>query len=90
MNYDTSNWKLIINHLKNVNHTDVHVLNRAQLLDDAFNLASSGHLNASILFELLEYIIKETDPIPIQVILGQTINLDRSMSGTDYYEKFQV
>lgn len=90
MNYDENNWRLIANHLKNSNLEDIHVLNRAQLLDDAFNLARSGRLSYNILFELLEYIAQETDYVPLYAVSRGLTYLDRLISGTEYYEEFQV
>lgn len=89
MNYDATNWKLIANHLKDINLEDIHVLNRAQLLDDAFNLARSGQLSYGILLELLEHITQETDYVPLYVVSRGLTYLDRLISGTDYYEEFQ-
>lgn len=89
MNYDATNWKLIANHLKDINFEDIHVLNRAQLLDDAFNLARSGQLSYGILLELLEHITQETDYVPLYVVSRGLTYLERLISGTDYYEEFQ-
>ena len=41
VNYDKQNWELIIKQL-NEDHTKIHVINRAQIIDDAINLARSG------------------------------------------------
>ena len=38
VNYDDQNWKLIIDQL-NEDHEQIHVINRAQIIDDAMNLA---------------------------------------------------
>lgn len=88
VNYDKTNWQLIINQLK-TNFESIHILNRAQLLDDAFNLARSGRLSYQVLFELLEYIINDTDYIPLYVVSRGLTYLDRLISGTDYYDEFQ-
>ena len=44
VNYDERNWKLIIDQL-NSDHESIHVINRAQIIDDALNLARAGLLN---------------------------------------------
>lgn len=41
VNYDDDNWKLLILQL-NTNHEAIHVINRAQIIDDALNLARAG------------------------------------------------
>ena len=38
VNYDDNNWQLLIAQL-GTDHTPIHVLNRAQLIDDALDLA---------------------------------------------------
>ena len=43
MNYDAQNWALLAAQLQR-DHTAIHVLNRAQIMDDALNLAKSGIL----------------------------------------------
>jgi aminopeptidase N len=35
------NWELLIDQLK-TDHESIHVVNRAQIIDDALNLARSG------------------------------------------------
>lgn len=41
VNYDDNNWKLITQQLV-TDHSVIHVINRAQILDDSFNLARAG------------------------------------------------
>lgn len=43
---------------------EIHVLNRAQLMDDAFNLARAGHLSYSIPLGLSEYLVHEPSLTP--------------------------
>ena len=44
VNYDKKNWELIRQQLIK-DHTAIHVINRAQILNDALNLAKSNHLD---------------------------------------------
>lgn len=41
VNYDAENWNLIIQQLKD-NHESIHVINRAQIIDDVLSLARAG------------------------------------------------
>lgn len=41
VNYDNNTWHLLLDQLLQ-NHSVIHHLNRAQILDDAFNLAKIG------------------------------------------------
>lgn len=54
VNYDVMNWKLLIAQLK-TDHAALHVNNRAQLIDDALNLARAGnhYSNSYCTFSLL-------------------------------------
>jgi len=63
VNYDIRNWYRLIAELKS-NPKTIHVLNRAQLIDDSFNLARAGVLSHSIPFTLVTYLEKEDDFIP--------------------------
>lgn len=64
VNYDENNWKMLTNYLKLKNLKKIHVINRAALLDDAFNLARSGYVDYSIPFNLATYLIRETEYEP--------------------------
>lgn len=63
VNYEENNWLELINQLQDSPEA-IHVLNRAQLIDDSFNLARAGKLNYSIPFELTKYLENENDVIP--------------------------
>ncbi|KAK4874651.1 hypothetical protein RN001_014011 [Aquatica leii] len=64
VNYDLENWRRIIYFLKNGNIDKIHILNRAQLINDAFYLAYNEVLPVSIPLTLSEYLVRETDYIP--------------------------
>ncbi|CAD6234139.1 GSCOCG00007591001-RA-CDS, partial [Cotesia congregata] len=64
VNYDERNWKLITNYLKSENYKKIHVLNRAQLIDDAFVFAEFGYLNFNVAFDLARYLRIETEYVP--------------------------
>lgn len=51
VNYDIENWQILARVLSE-DHQAIHVLNRAQLLDDSFNLARTGKL---VSFVLIKY-----------------------------------
>ncbi|XP_053387798.1 aminopeptidase N-like [Mercenaria mercenaria] len=63
VNYDDRNWIALTEQLKS-DHTVVHVINRAQIIDDAWSLAKSGDLDMSIALRTTEYLNKELDWIP--------------------------
>ncbi|XP_077265854.1 aminopeptidase N-like [Temnothorax americanus] len=61
VNYDDKSWKKIARFLSSENYTEIHVLNRAQIIDDAFHFMMMGKLNSSIFWELTSYLSQETD-----------------------------
>lgn len=63
VNYTEDNWLSLIKQL-NDSPKEVHVLNRAQLIDDSFSLAKAGLLNYRIPMGFTEYLKKEDDIIP--------------------------
>ncbi|XP_065214646.1 aminopeptidase N-like [Planococcus citri] len=62
VNYDSRNWEMLIDQL----HQDpqkIHVLNRAQLIDDTGAFADDGISSYYLHLHLLQYLSKETDMI---------------------------
>lgn len=66
VNYDLNNWKNLINVLNSEEFKKIHILNRAQLIDDAMVLAPGGYLNINydIFFGILSYLERETEYTP--------------------------
>ena len=63
VNYDEQNWQLLTSKLK-TDRSRLSTVTRAQLIDDAFNLARSGDLNVTVPFHLSTYLCNETDYVP--------------------------
>ena len=63
VNYDAQNWKLISDVLT-IEHTAIHRMNRAQILDDVFSLARAGLLDYTLALDQTKYLSKELDYIP--------------------------
>lgn len=59
--YDRHNYNLLIAEVNNENWKNIHVLNRAQLIDDAINLAKARHIDISIAFGFLKSLHNEND-----------------------------
>lgn len=64
VNYDTNLWTLLRLQLNYFNFTSIHVLNRAQLVDDSLNLAQANRIDYGIALGILQYLSRETDHIP--------------------------
>ncbi|XP_050465110.1 aminopeptidase N-like, partial [Cataglyphis hispanica] len=61
VNYDKENWKLITRYLKSENYINIHVLNRAQIIDDAFHLMLAQQIEPLIFWDIVTYLEQETD-----------------------------
>ncbi|XP_025268327.1 aminopeptidase N-like [Camponotus floridanus] len=61
VNYNLKNWQNIAKYLNSAEYTNIHVLNRAQIIDDAYHFAMRGTVNFSIFLNLTEYLSRETD-----------------------------
>jgi aminopeptidase N len=89
VNYDNNNWNLIIKELHEF-HNNIPPLNRAQLLDDALNLARAGKLPYSVALDLTMYLEHDKDYIPWAAALNALSFLDRRITDNEGYENFQV
>lgn len=63
VNYDLDNWDRLLS-LLNTNHKTLSVLNRAQIIDDTFNLARANMINTTLALRTTKYLSKERDYIP--------------------------
>ncbi|KAJ6643780.1 Aminopeptidase N [Pseudolycoriella hygida] len=89
VNYDEPNWNLIISELNEGNFKFIPVMNRAQLIDDAFNLARANKLSYRIPFRLIEYLKNETDYIPWMTTLNALSHINRFYVTSENYELFK-
>ncbi|XP_070509992.1 putative aminopeptidase-2 [Chironomus tepperi] len=89
VNYDESNWNKIIQILNSDNYDQIHVLNRAQLIDDAMTFAFDGVISYDIALGIVSYLRRETDYIPWYTAMVAFDKLDYILKGTEHYEDFQ-
>jgi len=91
VNYDTANWELIIKQLNNIkNFKKISVINRAQLIDDALNLARAGKLDYEIAFNITSYLAHETEYLPWKAAFRALSYLNNMLIKTRGYDKFRV
>ncbi|XP_049870007.1 aminopeptidase N-like [Pectinophora gossypiella] len=88
VNYDTDNWQALANVL-NSSHLSIHVLNRAQIVDDSFNLARNGRLSYIYPFEISRYLVKEKDYVPWASANNALNYLSLVLSASPIYDLFQ-
>ncbi|XP_046398929.1 aminopeptidase N-like isoform X1 [Ischnura elegans] len=65
VNYDDRNWMLLSDYLNSNEYHNIPPVERAMLIDDAFNLARAGYINYSVVLNLTSYLHRESDYIPL-------------------------
>uniref|UniRef100_A0A8C1F1Q6 Aminopeptidase n=1 Tax=Cyprinus carpio carpio TaxID=630221 RepID=A0A8C1F1Q6_CYPCA len=68
VNYDLGNWERLLSQLES-NHQVIPVVNRAQILDDAFNLARASIINITLALRTTKYLLHEREYIPWEAAL---------------------
>jgi aminopeptidase N len=89
VNYDDNNWRRIIEILNSDDYDKIHVLNRAQLVDDALTLAFDGVISYDIALGVVSYLSRETDYIPWYPAVVAFDKLDYILKGSEAHEDFQ-
>nr|XP_020506937.1 aminopeptidase N-like [Labrus bergylta] len=69
VNYDEANWEKLLTALAN-DHQLIPVINRAQLIDDAFNLARAKIIPTVLALRTTKYLIQEREYMPWDSALG--------------------
>ncbi|XP_026540484.1 aminopeptidase N isoform X1 [Notechis scutatus] len=72
VNYDLANWEKLMSQL-NADLQKIPVLNRAQIIDDAFNLARAKHVGSDLALSTTRYLSREREYLPWDTALD---NLD--------------
>ncbi|KAH8024438.1 hypothetical protein HPB51_022947 [Rhipicephalus microplus] len=88
VNYDELNWKLLIKQLME-KHTDIHVINRAQLLDDILDLARAGTVDYGLALDATQYLAKEESYIAWSPIAWNLNFISRMLETTEVYGKWK-
>ncbi|XP_054128757.1 aminopeptidase N [Melozone crissalis] len=68
VNYNQENWNQLVQQL-DTNHAVFPVINRAQIIDDAFNLARAKYVNVTLALNTTRFLSKETEYMPWQAAL---------------------
>ncbi|XP_047435973.1 aminopeptidase Ey-like [Mugil cephalus] len=65
VNYDSQNWEHLLAKLSS-KHADIPVINRAQIIDDAFNLARAKIVDTTLALRTTKFLNKEVEYMPWQ------------------------
>lgn len=90
VNYGTDNWESLIEQLAE-KPAAIHVLNRAQLVDDSFNLARADKLHYSVPLRLSTYLKIEEHVLPwYPAIESYSYLLERMRRDDTEYSRLRV
>jgi len=88
VNYDKKNWDLLAQQLME-DHLAIHVINRAQIMDDALNLAKSDLLDYETALSVTGYLSKEVEYVPWASALTGLSYINKMMKRTPAYGDFK-
>lgn len=88
VNYDAKNWQLLIEQLV-VNHTAINPINRAQILDDIFDLAKNSLIDYKFAMNATKYLKKETDFLAWDTILRSFVFIDDMLQRAPIYGEWK-
>ncbi|XP_017792514.1 PREDICTED: aminopeptidase N-like [Habropoda laboriosa] len=89
VNYDEENWVSLTKYLRSPDYNNVDVINRAQLIDDALNMARSNRLNYTVALSLSLYLKNETNYVPWQAAFRNLNFLQNMMRTSNKYSFFK-
>ncbi|XP_069972068.1 aminopeptidase N-like [Penaeus vannamei] len=84
VNYDAGNWELLTKQLADA-HEVIHVTNRAQVMDDALNLARAGQLPYETALGLTSYLAKEKEYTPWEAAMSSLSYVEKMFTRTAGY-----
>uniref|UniRef100_A0A8C2BEW6 Aminopeptidase n=1 Tax=Cyprinus carpio TaxID=7962 RepID=A0A8C2BEW6_CYPCA len=89
VNYDNDNWQRLLNVLK-TSRQSIPVINRAQLIDDAFNLAKAGIIETTLALRTTLFLNSETEYMPWEAALDNLDYFYLMFDRTEVYGHMQV
>ncbi|XP_015127629.1 thyrotropin-releasing hormone-degrading ectoenzyme-like isoform X2 [Diachasma alloeum] len=87
VDYDWENWKRIIAYLNSENYHKIHVLNRAQLLNDVVYFSERDERYYELLVDMAMYLRRETNLLPwmaIKKVVDQFTKTSMHRANFDY------
>lgn len=91
INYDMRNWKMLIDVLNDRSRFEsIHPINRAQIVDDAMNLALAGRLDYGTALDITSYLVHERSYVPLKAGLVALGYIDTMLSKGAHYLEYKV
>lgn len=89
VNYDLENWARLLNELED-NPQNIPLLNRGQLIDDAFNLARAKQVSVTLALNATRFLRNETDYLPWDSALSNLEYFIHMFDRSEVYGPMQV
>ncbi|KAK7176825.1 hypothetical protein R3I93_000923 [Phoxinus phoxinus] len=89
VNYDSHNWERLFTQLTS-DHTVISVLNRGQIIDDAFNLARAEIINITLALGTTKYLSEEKEYIPWEAAIRNMDNFFLMFDRSEVYGLLQT
>lgn len=83
VNYDNDTWTAIGKALKADSHSNIHVINRAQIVDDILNLARAGIVDYWQTLSVIQYLEKEENYIPWLTAFNNLVYVSRRFNDAE-------
>lgn len=90
VNYDYNGWQRIIGALNSNKFKEIHVLNRATIMDDLLNLARTGYQDYEIALDGTTYLKRETNYLPFKAAFNGLDYLNKQLAGRKEHILFKV
>ncbi|XP_012252261.2 uncharacterized protein LOC105683883 [Athalia rosae] len=87
VNYDDASWAKIIELLNSANFETIHVLNRAQIIDDILNLARADYVSYETALAATKYLKQEKNYIPWKSLFTGLDYISRRLLGNTHLQK---
>ncbi|XP_050293862.1 aminopeptidase Ey-like [Anthonomus grandis grandis] len=89
VNYDDRNWNALISQLLGNGHILIEPRNRAQMIDDALNLAYVGYLDYGIALNVTLYLVNEREFVPWKAAIQNFKFLHSMFSRSASFDKYK-
>ncbi|XP_067293179.1 alanyl (membrane) aminopeptidase b, tandem duplicate 1 [Pseudorasbora parva] len=89
VNYDDNNWERLLNVLQ-TSRENIPIINRAQIIDDAFNLAKAGIKPTTLALRTTLFLSEETEYMPWEAALDNLDYFYLMFDRTELYGPMQV
>ena len=90
VNYDVKSWYRLIHLLSSDKFKTIHVLNRAQIMNDVLNFAQIGYVNYTLALDATAYVNREDNHLPWMALLNKFSDFRTRFQGHKINELFAL